>query len=55
MVLLNFSYTTSTIKQIIEQYLYSGEMINESTQMIAKESNYIIANIEKYFHDSTVS
>uniref|UniRef100_A0A8R1XLL9 Uncharacterized protein n=1 Tax=Onchocerca volvulus TaxID=6282 RepID=A0A8R1XLL9_ONCVO len=48
------NYTVGISKQVTEQYLYSGEIINESAQIITKESNYAIVNITEYIHDSTV-
>ncbi|CAG9535529.1 unnamed protein product [Cercopithifilaria johnstoni] len=44
--------TTNITEQIIEQYLYSTEMFNESAQIIINESDYTIANIRKYIDDN---
>ncbi|VDO35261.1 unnamed protein product [Onchocerca flexuosa] len=48
------NHTVGFVKQVIEQYLYSGEIINESAQIITKEFNYAIANITECIYDSAV-
>ncbi|KAL3994199.1 putative integral membrane protein [Acanthocheilonema viteae] len=45
-------YTVNTTKQIVEEHLYSGEIIDENVQIIIKESNHTIAEIREYIHGS---
>nr|CDP94528.1 Bm5119, isoform b [Brugia malayi] len=47
------NYTVVITQQLIEQYLYSNEIINDSAQIIEKECSNIVANIKECIYNST--
>lgn len=47
------NYTVIITQQLIEQYLYSNEIINDSAQIIEKECSNIVANIKECIYNST--